>query len=134
MAQEAGESDREYGSRVLRSHFSDKFSQAIRDFVGVIFNNGVRLVDVPGEIRQHWVNLDGNGSNGDRLCASLALQSLRRGHSFVLCGQSDQAIKVGNRSPVNPATCRPLFTISFAASFMSTLACLRTSLEGRTVL
>ena len=84
LPQEAGEKDSDYTLRALRSHFSDKFSQAVRDFVGVVFNNGVQLVDVPGEIRQHWENLDGNGMGGDRLCALLGLQVLRRGHSFVL--------------------------------------------------
>lgn len=84
LPQEAGETDRDYESRVLRSHFSDKFSQAIKDFVGVIFNNGIELQGVPDAIAQHWKNLDGSGTGGARLCARVALQVLRRGHSFVL--------------------------------------------------
>lgn len=84
LPQEPGETDSQYSLRVTRSHFSDRFSQAVKDFVGVIFNNGASLEGVPDEMMRHWANLDGNGMGGDRLCALIGLQVLRRGHSFVM--------------------------------------------------
>lgn len=84
LPQESTESDSEYRDRLLRSHFSDRFAQAVRDFVGVIFNNGVRLVDVPDQILEHWGLLDSYARDGSRFCAELALRSLRLGHTFCL--------------------------------------------------
>jgi Domain of unknown function (DUF4055) len=84
LPQEPGETEAQYCLRATRSHFSDRFSQAVKDFVGVIFNNGASLEGVPPEILKHWANLDGNGMGGDRLCALVGLQVLRRGHSFLM--------------------------------------------------
>ena len=79
-----GEESPEYKLRLAQSHFSDKFSQTCRDFLGLVFNNGVRLVDVPRAILQHWQNLNGSGQSGDRVCAELGVGALRLGHSFTL--------------------------------------------------
>ena len=84
LPQMPGESDGDYQSRLVQSHFSDRFGQAVRDFVGMIFNNGVRLVAVPDPIREHWHSLDGDRMTGDRLCALLGMRSLRLGHTFCL--------------------------------------------------
>lgn len=84
LPQLPGEDSGEYHLRLSQSHFSDKFAQACRDFVGLVFNNGVRLVDVPRPILQHWQSLDGAGKGGDRLCAELGTAALRLGHTFSL--------------------------------------------------
>jgi hypothetical protein len=84
LPQELGEDDSEYAYRFQNSSFSDKFGQAVRDYVGLVFNNGLRLLDVPPQILSAWTNLDGNGLNGNRLLATLALKALRRGHTFSL--------------------------------------------------
>ncbi|MEA5465271.1 DUF4055 domain-containing protein [Leptothoe sp. PORK10 BA2] len=82
LPQMPGESDSDYEARLLQSHFSDKFAQAVRDFVGMIFNNGVKLVDVPDVMRAQWAALDGDAMDGDRLCALLGMRGLRLGHTF----------------------------------------------------
>jgi len=84
LPQEPGETDDDYAYRLASSHFDDKFAQAVRDYVGLIFSNGLRLVDVPQPITDGWGNLDGHGGNGNRVLSRLALRSLRRGHTFAL--------------------------------------------------
>jgi hypothetical protein len=84
LPQLPGETSEDYRDRLVSSHFSDKFSQAIRDFVGLVFNNGVRLVGVPDQILEHWSSLDGAGMPGDRLCSLLGIRSLMYGHGFAL--------------------------------------------------
>ena len=84
LPQLPGEESSEYHLRLSQSHFADKFAQACRDFVGLVFNNGIRLVDVPRPILQHWQSLDGAGKTGDRLCAELGTAALRLGHTFNL--------------------------------------------------
>lgn len=79
-----GETSADYLLRLSQSHFSDKFAQTCRDFVGLVFNNGVRLDGVPVAILNHWENLSGSGQTGDRLCADIGVTALRLGHSFVL--------------------------------------------------
>jgi len=84
LPQLPGESASEYTLRLTQSHFNDKFAQTCRDFLGLVFNNGVRLVDVPPAIAGHWENLNGSGQTGDRLCAELGTNALRFGHTFTL--------------------------------------------------
>ena len=79
-----GEDGPDYTLRLSQSHFSDKFAQTCRDFLGLVFNNGVRLVDVPRAITDNWDNLSGTEQTGDRMCADLGLAALRFGHSFSL--------------------------------------------------
>lgn len=84
LPQEPGEDAEDYAYRLRSSPFDDKFAQAIRDYVGLIFSNGLRLVDVPQPIMDAWDNLDGHGGNGNRVLSRLAMRSLRRGHTFCL--------------------------------------------------
>ncbi|MBE9113853.1 DUF4055 domain-containing protein [Nodosilinea sp. LEGE 07298] len=82
LPQLPGEESAEYELRLSQSHFSDKFAQTCRDFLGLVFNNGVRLVDVPRPMQKHWENLSGTGQPGDRLCADIGVAALRLGHTF----------------------------------------------------
>ena len=66
LPQLPGESNSEYQQRLVMSHFSDKFAKTCRDFMGLVFSHGVRLVDVPREIIDHWESLDAIGTRGDR--------------------------------------------------------------------
>lgn len=84
LPQEPGEDDPDYDYRLNSSVFSDKFAQAIRDYVGLVFNNGIRLVDVPAAITKSWEDLNGMGLSGNRFLAELAKKALRRGHNFTL--------------------------------------------------
>ena len=90
LPQLPGESNNEYHQRLVMSHFSDKFAKTCRDFMGLVFSHGVRLVDVPKEILDHWESLDGIGTRGDRLCAHLGVQALRLGHTFCLVDYPQQ--------------------------------------------
>lgn len=94
LPQLPGEETGEYKLRLLQSHFDDRFGQSCRDFVGLVFSHGVRLVDVPKQIQKHWVNLDGEGKTGDRLCGEIGLGALRLGHTFTLVDypEADDAI------------------------------------------
>ena len=94
LPQLPGEASTEYTLRLTQSHFSDKFAQTCRDFLGLVFNNGVRLVDVPKVILNHWENLSGSGEGGDRLCAELGVMALRLGHSFAFVDypEADESI------------------------------------------
>lgn len=73
-----------YQLRLSQSHFSDKFAQAVRDFVGLVFNNGVTLEGLPPAILRDWDNLSGTGQTGDRLCADIGVAALKFGHTFTL--------------------------------------------------
>ena len=84
LPQEPGEEDPFYEARLKRSHFSDKFTQTIRDLVGVVFNNGIKLSDIPGPILQHWQAIDGKEKPGTLFCAELAKNSMKLGHTFCL--------------------------------------------------
>lgn len=84
LPQLPGEEADEYKLRLLQSHFDDRFAQSCRDFVGLVFNKGVRLEGVPSQISKHWANLDGAGLTGDRLCGHIGMAALRLGHTFAL--------------------------------------------------
>lgn len=84
LPQLPGEDSADYDLRLTQSHFSDKFAQAVRDFVGLCFNTGVRLEAVPKTILNHWDNLSGTGQPGDRLCADIGVAALKFGHTFTL--------------------------------------------------
>ncbi len=77
LPQLPGEEASEYKLRLLQSHFDDRFAQSCRDFVGLVFNKGVRLEGVPSQISKHWTNLDGAGLTGDRLCGHIGMAALR---------------------------------------------------------
>lgn len=80
----SGENDPHYQARLLSSHYSDKFARAVRDFVGIIFSNGLTLTGLPDRLLEFWSTLGGDGVNGDRLCAFMAMRALRLGHCFCL--------------------------------------------------
>ena len=84
LPKESGEEPNDYAVRLKQSVFVDKFAQSVRDFVGLVFNNGLRFVGVPDAVMAAWENLDGDGLSGNRLLSQIALKSLRLGHSFVL--------------------------------------------------
>jgi Domain of unknown function (DUF4055) len=84
LPQLEGETDKQYKLRFAQSYFSDSFASAVRDFVGIVFSNGLELVDVPDQILANWDGLDGDRMDGHRLAAFIALRSLRFGHSFAL--------------------------------------------------
>jgi hypothetical protein len=84
LPQLPGETSEEYRDRLLTSHFADRFSRTVRDFVGLVFKNGVNLTGVPDAILEHWDNLGGPGLGGDRLCGLLGLHALQYGHGFAL--------------------------------------------------
>jgi hypothetical protein len=84
LPQEPGEDNKFYEARLCRSHFSDKFTQTIRDLVGVVFNNGLKLVDVPAQILNHWQAIDGKELPGSLFSAHLAVKAMALGHTFCL--------------------------------------------------
>lgn len=84
LPQESGEEDKDYQYRLDSSVYVDKFAQSVRDFVGLVFNNGIRLIEVPDAILEHWPSLGSGGVSGQRVMAQLAIASLRRGHTFCL--------------------------------------------------
>lgn len=85
LPQFAREETSNYEARVKRSPFSDRFAQAIRDFIGMVFASGVRFSDdTPEMIRLHFQNLDNQGTTGHNLLQQMAIASMRRGHTFCL--------------------------------------------------
>lgn len=84
LPKEPKENDANYIDRLQRSPFQDKFAQAVRDFVGILFLNGVEFHNVPPIILQHWGNLDNKGTNGKLFLMNLATAAMRRGHVFAL--------------------------------------------------
>ncbi|MGB3495305.1 MAG: DUF4055 domain-containing protein [Elainellaceae cyanobacterium] len=85
-----------YSARVCGTAFLDKYAQAIKDFVGLIFSNGVRFIDVPDQV------LECLGEPKTFLMGR-AIASMRRGHSLVLV---DAPVAPG-RSLLDAATVRP---------------------------
>ncbi|MEL7314639.1 MAG: DUF4055 domain-containing protein [Cyanobacteria bacterium J06559_3] len=80
----ANESGDDYNRRFRMSHFDDRFASAVRDFAGIVFGNGIKLVDVPQPILDIWSHLGRGGLHGDLFCSRLGQHALRLGHSFVL--------------------------------------------------
>lgn len=77
------ELDGNYLARLVRSPFSDHFTQAIKDFAGIVFHNNVRL-QLSETMLLQWANLDNKGSTGDTLISNLAISAMKLGHTFVL--------------------------------------------------
>lgn len=75
----------DYVARLVRTPYADRFAQAIRDFVGLIFHNEVRLSDdFPPIVFGHFANLDQEGNSSTVLWSQMALAAMRRGHTFAL--------------------------------------------------
>jgi hypothetical protein len=83
LPQEHKELGSNYENRLSRSPFSDRYAQAIRDFVGLIFVNEIQAI-LPGALALHWDNLDGQGTTGEVLLQQIAIAAMRRGHTFVM--------------------------------------------------
>lgn len=66
-----------YQARVAGTAFLDKYAQAIRDVLGLVFSNEVRFEDVPDAIRDCL-------GNADKFLMGRAIASMRRGRSPVL--------------------------------------------------
>ncbi|MBE9157892.1 DUF4055 domain-containing protein [Nodosilinea sp. LEGE 06152] len=108
LPQLPGEEATEYKLRLLQSHFDDRFAQSCRDFVGLVFNKGVRLEGVPAAIKKHWANLDGAGLAGDRLCGQIGMAALRLGHTFTLVDfpeEDDRIVSLADSLGAGRAPC-----------------------------
>jgi hypothetical protein len=77
LPQEPKERAASYLARLSRSPFSDRFAQALRDFVGLLFVNGVQH-DLHPRLAQYW------DAHAVPILMQVAITALRRGHSFVL--------------------------------------------------
>lgn len=113
LPKEPAELPENYKSRLARSPFSDRFAQAIRDFVGLILTNGVKFIEVPDIIQEHWKNIDNAGMPGDAFVAQVAIAAMRRGHSFIMVDAS--AVPAGNVISISEAASRRPYWIHIQA-------------------
>lgn len=75
----------DYKARLSRTPYADRFAQALRDFVGLIFHNELRFSeDFAPIVQEHFSNLDQEGSSAVVLFSQMALAAMRRGHTFAL--------------------------------------------------
>lgn len=76
------EHDKDYAARLARSPYVDRFATAIRDFVGLIFHQGLDWSD--GELPPYLDNLDNRGNSAIVVFSRLAIEAMKSGHTFAL--------------------------------------------------
>jgi len=92
LPQAPGESPPAYSSRLQRSVFFNAYRRTIEGLVGLIFRVDPDLTEdaenpdeiVPEPIREHWENIDLEGTHGDVFCRELEQDAISAGHAGIL--------------------------------------------------
>jgi hypothetical protein len=77
LPQEPKERAASYAARLARSPFSDRFAQALRDFVGLLFVNDVQR-ELHPRLAEYW------DAHAVPILMTAAIAALRCGHTFIL--------------------------------------------------
>jgi hypothetical protein len=101
----AKEHSKDYEARLVRTPYSDRFAQAIKDFVGLIFHNDLRFSEeFPPILQEHFTSVDGEGTNAVVLFSQMAIACMRRGHTFVMvdCPNSNHPSTLASQKAIRP--------------------------------
>ncbi len=110
LPRHAAESFENWQSRINQSCYDDLFGKALRQFVDLIFKNGVNLLSsVDSEFLRHYENLDNYGTHGDVFLRQLALVSMRLGHCFIFI--DFPVINVKNYQEYSELSPRPYWSL-----------------------
>lgn len=83
LRREPDQSDETYGNRLNTSPYDDRFGQAVRKFVNLIFRNGLTLREIPMLIEPHLRTIGSDHSSLYEFARRVAISALRDGHTFI---------------------------------------------------
>ena len=111
LPRHAAESFENWQNRINQSCYDDLFGKASRQFVDLIFKNGVNFVsDFDGsDFISHYENLDNHGVNGDVFLRQAALMAMRLGHCFIFI--DFPVINVKNYQEYSELSPRPYWSL-----------------------
>jgi len=89
LPQAPGEKPPSYKDRLNRSVFFNATQRTVEGLAGLVFRKDPVLSDdpetaVPDQIREHWENIDLQGTHGDVFCRNLFADALTVGHAALL--------------------------------------------------
>lgn len=110
LPRHAAESFENWHNRINQSCYDDLFGKALRQFVDLIFKNGVNLLFADdSEFLRHYENLDNYGTHGGIFLRQAALMSMRLGHCFVFI--DFPVIDANNYDEYNQLSPRPYWSL-----------------------
>lgn len=97
LPQSPGEEPDSYNNRLNLSVFFNFFRRAIEGMVGLIFSKDPELgEEVPEIIREHWENIDLEGTHGDVFLWDLEIDAMTAGHAAIFVEFPDTEGMQGN--------------------------------------
>jgi len=85
LPRDPGEDVKAYAARLARSVYINFFRTAIDGMAGLIYRTDPVLgEDVPETIREHWENIDNEGTHGDVFCRDITTDAMIAGHAAIL--------------------------------------------------
>lgn len=88
LPQDPGEKPKAYSVRLNRSVFTNFVGRTVDGLTGLVFRKDPELSEedddaVPEQIREHWENIDLEGTHGDVFCRDLFADALTAGHAAI---------------------------------------------------
>jgi hypothetical protein len=111
LPRHAAESFENWQNRINQSCYDDLFGKASRQFVDLIFKNGVNFTSDfdDSDFISHYENLDNHGVNGDVFLRQAALMAMRLGHCFIFI--DFPVINVKNYQEYSELSPRPYWSL-----------------------